>query len=176
MQWFNEPPSWKADGKTITVQVGPKTDFWRKTHDGGNRHHGHLYFQKVTGDFTASVKVTGQYVGLYDHAGIMVRLDEATWLKCGIEFVEGVQNASSVITHDWSDWAIRPLANPASIWLRVVRHGGTVEVYLSLDGATYDLIRQGYLTEVATVEVGVMAAAPTGTGFSVRFDDFTIAQ
>ena len=33
----------------------------------------------------------------------MVRLDEANWLKCGIEFVEGVQQVSAVVTRDYSD-------------------------------------------------------------------------
>ena len=174
MYWLNEPPSWRADGNTISAQAGQKTDFWRKTHDGGQRDSGHFYYEMVRGDFTAQAKVIGQYGALYDQAGLMVRLDETTWLKCGIEFVKGVQYASSVITHGWSDWAILPLDNPEAIWLRVVRHGGTIEVYFSLDGAAYSLIRQGYLTEEAKVYVGLMICAPTGQGFAARFEDFGI--
>jgi len=34
MEWLNEPPSWHAQGDTLTVTAGPKTDFWRKTHYG----------------------------------------------------------------------------------------------------------------------------------------------
>ena len=174
MHWLNEPPSWRADGNTISAQAGRKTDFWRKTHDSGVRDSGHFYYETVSGDFTASVKVSGQYADLYDQAGIMVRQDETTWLKCGIEFVGGVQYASSVVTRDWSDWAIRPLPNPPAIWLRVARHGGTVEVYISLDGLKYEMIRQAYLTDEAALSVGLMFAAPAGNGFAVRFEDFTV--
>jgi hypothetical protein len=175
MRWLHEPPSWRTEGATIIVQAGAQTDFWRKTHDSGVRDSGHFYYQKVTGDFTAQVKVIGQYADLYDQAGLMVRLDETIWLKCGIEFVNGVQYASSVVTHDWSDWAIRPLDTPPAIWLRVVRHGGSIQVSFSIDGAHYDMIRQAYLTEEPTISVGVMLAAPKGQGFTARFEDFAVA-
>ncbi len=174
MHWLHEPAKWTTEGDAIVVTADPQTDFWRKTHDGGQRDSGHFLFEQVTGDFAAQVKVSGQYEGLYDHAGIMLRISDAVWLKCGVEFVEGVQYASSVITHDWSDWAIRPLPNPPSIWLKVVRYGGSVEVYFSTDGANFDMIRQGYLSEEPSISVGMMFAAPKGNGFRVRFDDFTV--
>jgi regulation of enolase protein 1 (concanavalin A-like superfamily) len=62
-----------------------------------------LFYQKIKGDFIVEVKVRGKYQELYDQAGIMVRLDEANWLKCGIEFFEGVQQVSAVVTRDYSD-------------------------------------------------------------------------
>lgn len=174
MQWYNEPPKWRAEGETLTATAGARTDFWRKTHDGGMRDHGHFYYKAVTGDFTARVKLIGQYVGLYDHAGLMVRVDEAHWLKCGIEFVNGVQNASVVVTRDWSDWSILPLANPPAMWLQVVRRGVTLEISFSLDGESYTMIRQAFLTEAATVQVGPMLAAPVGAGFEARFEGLRI--
>jgi len=91
MQWYNEPPFWSEQEQKITVTAGVKTDFWRKTHYGFIRDNGNFYYQELTGDFTATVKITGQYEVLYDQAGLMIRLDEETCLKCGIEFVEGVR-------------------------------------------------------------------------------------
>ncbi|MCD6289625.1 MAG: DUF1349 domain-containing protein [Anaerolineae bacterium] len=174
MRWHNEPPRWRVEDHVITMTTGPQTDFWRKTYDGGVRDSGHFYYQPVTGDFTAQVKVIGQYSDLYDQAGLMVRLDETTWMKCGIEFVDGVQHASVVVTRDWSDWSILPLDNPPAIWLKIVRRGPTVEVYYSLDGEAYTLIRQAFLTEKPDVSVGVMAAAPTGGGLTVTFEEFSV--
>ncbi|MBW4549277.1 MAG: DUF1349 domain-containing protein [Symplocastrum torsivum CPER-KK1] len=128
MEWYNEPPVWNLQGDTITITSGQKTDFWRETHYGFIRDNGHFFYQAVKGDFVAEVKVSGEYHQLYDQAGIMVRLDEANWLKCGIEFVNGVQQVSAVITRDYSDWSIVPLPqNPASIWLRVTRRGTAIE-------------------------------------------------
>jgi len=175
MQWLNEPPLWNADGSTITVKSAPHTDFWRKTHDGGVRDTGHFYFERVTGNFTAEVKFTGDYRDLYDQAGMMVRLDDTIWMKCGVEFFEGLQNASVVVTHEFSDWSVLPLrSGPASLWLRIVREGYTGAVYYSTDSANYTLIRQAYLTAEPTLSVGVMCCAPIGGGISVTFEGFTV--
>lgn len=170
MQWHNEPPAW-----TIQVTAGPKTDFWRKTHYGFIRDSGHFYYQQVEGDFIAEVKVSGDYAALYDQAGLMVRVDEANWLKCGIEFVDGVQQASAVVTREFSDWSVVPLThNPPSVWLRVTRKAEAVEVCYSLDGKRYTMLRMAYLVPVRAMQVGLMCAAPEGNGFPAIFEGFVI--
>ena len=124
MHWYNEPAVWAANGDTFTVTAEHDTDFWRKTHYGFIRDNGHFYYQEVSGDFRCEVKVSGGYAALYDQAGLMVRLDAETWLKCGIEFVEGVQYVSAVVTRDFSDWSVvaLPGGSPAALWLRMVAH------------------------------------------------------
>ncbi len=113
MEWLNEPPAWERRGDDLVVTAGPKTDFWRTTHYGFVRDNGHFWSRLWAGDFVAEVKVTGDYRDLYDQAGLMVRLDETVWLKCGVEFVDGVQQASAVVTRDHSDWSVAPLpGNP----------------------------------------------------------------
>ena len=103
MEWLNEPPQWTRGGSMIRLEVEPETDFWRKTHDGGVRDNGHFYFERAEGDFSAQVRLSAEYSAQYDQAGLMVRLDETTWLKCGIEYVDGVQFASTVVTRDLLD-------------------------------------------------------------------------
>jgi uncharacterized protein len=175
MEWFNEAPQWNVDGSTITITSGPKTDFWRKTHDGMVRDSGHFYYQQVTGDFTAEAKITGKYEALYDQAGLMVRQDEITWLKCGVEFLDGVQQASAVVTRDFSDWSVVPLPqNPPSLWSRLTRKGLTIEIHYSLDGQQYHLLRQAYLTPYDTLMVGPMIASPQGRGFTATFEGFQV--
>ena len=175
MEWLNEPPQWSADDGVTTAQAAPNTDFWRITHDDGERDSGHFYFQRVVGDFIASVKVAGAYHALYDQAGLMVRLDARTWLKCGIEYVGDVQHVSAVVTRDFSDWSIIPVAPPPALWLRVVRQGHTVEVSYALDGREdYTLLRQAYLTREPALDVGVMLCAPSGDGFEARFEGFAV--
>jgi regulation of enolase protein 1 (concanavalin A-like superfamily) len=175
MQWYNEPAQWSDDGGTISITTDAKTDYWRKTHYGFIRDNGHFYYQAVTGNFLAQVKLIGQYRDLYDQGGLMVRVDETTWIKCGIEYVEGVQQASAVVTRDFSDWSVSPLSqNPSSIWLRVKGELPAVEVSYSLDGHNFTLLRLAYLAEVAQVQVGVMACSPDGTGFDITFGEFSI--
>jgi regulation of enolase protein 1 (concanavalin A-like superfamily) len=64
--------------------------------------------------------------------------------------------------------------NPASVWVRVKRIGAAVEVYVSRDGIEFTLIRQGYLTESPTLQVGMMCAAPRGEGFEAMFEDYRV--
>ena len=174
-QWYNEPSTWEDVDNIITVTADPKTDFWRKTHYGFIRDNGHFYYQTLSGDFTAEVKVKGEYATLYDQAGLMVRVDEANWLKCGIEFVDGIQYVSAVVTRDYSDWSVVPLPqNPPALWLRVQRTGSTVEVSYSLEGQQYTMLRVTYLPLAEIIQAGPMCAAPEGEGFTTRFEDFRI--
>ena len=156
MIWQHEPAQWQQDDKGIADNAP-------------------FYAREVTGDFTAIVRVAGAYNALYDQAGLMVRENERVWMKCGIEFLDGVQQASAILTRDYSDWSVLPLPdNPAATWFRVQRFGTAVEVSYSRDGVTYQLIRQGYLSSAETLWVGLMCAAPKGEGFSVTFEDFAI--
>ncbi|WP_414514460.1 DUF1349 domain-containing protein [Nostoc sp. PCC 9305] len=175
MEWYNEPPVWEVKDKAIAITSGAKTDFWRETHYGFIRDNGHFFYQKIQGDFIAEVKISGQYQDLYDQAGLMVRLDELNWLKCGIEFVNGVQQVSAVVTRNYSDWSVIPMPqNPSAIWVRVTRRSTAIEVEYSLNGTEYTMLRLAYLTPVETVSVGVMCASPEGNGFQTRFEKFQI--
>ena len=172
---MNEAPHWTEQPDRLELTTAAGSDFWRKTHDGAIRDNGHFRHGTVTGDFVAEVKLTGDYNSLYDHAGIMLWVAPETWLKCGVEFVNGVQHASAVVTRDYSDWSVVELPqNPVSLYLRVKRAGATVEVFYSLDGATWTLIRVAHLTANPTLQLGLMAAAPKGAGFRVVFEGYSV--
>lgn len=175
MQWFNEPSEWQYQDKKLIVSTQGKTDFWRVTRHDFIKDDAHFYYQEVRGDFIASVKITGEYATLYDQAGLMLRENDTTWLKCGIEYLDGIQQASAVITRKFSDWSIVPLEdNPQAIWIQIQRIGTAVEVSYSRNGQDFIMIRQGYLSAKETLEIGMMCAAPTGEGFSAIFEDFHI--
>ncbi|CAF3866292.1 unnamed protein product, partial [Rotaria magnacalcarata] len=113
--WFNEPKKWSNNGSTISVHTDGKTDFWRKTHYGFERDNGHFYYRSFPGEqaLTATVNVRGKYTILYDQGGLMLRIDEKNWIKCGVEYVEGNQFASVVVTvNGWSDWSVVPISSP----------------------------------------------------------------
>jgi uncharacterized protein len=173
--WLNPPRKWSRGETSLMVQADPKTDFWRKTYFGYVTDNGHFLSRPVTGDFQATVNVEGDYAAQYDQAGLMVRLDPACWMKCGVEFVDGAQTVSSVFTRDYSDWAGIPReAGGGSLWFRVVRKGEALTFSFSPDGKVYREVRQGHLTAAPTLRVGIMVAAPEGPGFAARFRDLTI--
>ena len=135
-----------------------------------------FYFDEVAGYFDAAVKITGRYNSLYDQAGLMIRSDDRNWIKCGIEFVDGVQQASAVATRGFSDWSVVPLnENPRSIWLRVERRKECVQISYSLDDEKYSMLRMCYFPPEAIVAVGPMCASPEGEGFPVTFEQWSLS-
>ena len=174
MEWLNEPTAWTVDGDTIEATAGAKTDFWRTTHYGFVRDNGHFFGRAAEGDVMAEVTVRGAYAAQYDQAGLMLRLDETTWLKCGVELVDGVQQASVVVTRDFSDWSIVPLAGePTALRLRLTRRGPAVEVHPAAGDGEFALLRLAYFPE-GPAHVGPMLASPDGDGFPATFEGFVV--
>lgn len=175
MRWSHEPKQWAAKNGVVTATVDPGTDFWRVTHYGFIRDNGPFYFEERAGDFEATVHVTGKYRELYHQAGLMVRADEKNWIKTGIEYVNGVQNVSAVVTREFSDWSVVPRTdNPASVWLRLKREGNFVQVEYSFDGSKYEMLRLAYFPPGGKVQIGMVAAAPGKESFAVTFDHFSV--
>ena len=175
MEWYNEPRNWAEHENSIEVFAEARTDFWRKTQCGLVADNGHFYYDRIAGDFTAEAQIVGEYVALYDQAGLMVRADEANWLKCGIELVDGIQHVSVVVTQDYSDWSVVQLpANPLALRMRVRRERSTIEVEYSVDGSRYAMARHAYLPLNEHACVGLMCASPQGDGFRATFASFSI--
>jgi uncharacterized protein len=175
LKWLNPPAAWLVQENSLVVTTAPKSDFWRKTHYGFIRDNGHFFFQEVRGDFTITLRIDGRYKDLYDQAGLMLRVDAENWIKTGIEFFDGVQHASAVVTREFSDWSVvRLQGRPASLWLKATRKCEAVEISYSLDGQTYTLLRLAYLAPAEITQAGPMCASPDGTGFEVHFEDLCI--
>jgi regulation of enolase protein 1 (concanavalin A-like superfamily) len=133
--------------------------------------------RSISGDFTAQVKFLGQYHDLYDQAGLIVRADAQTRMKCGVEFVDGKQNVSVVFTRDFSDWSTARLPEgTGAVWIRVVGKGPALDIFYSLDGSQWIESRQGYLSPANDLLVGPMCATPEGKGFEVRFEDWKVEK
>jgi len=177
MSWLNPPAAEHYSEGVLTVRSKGKTDFWRKTFYGYVTDNGHFMYLPMMGEFTMQARIDGNYSALYDQAGLMVRLDEKHWMKCGSEFVEGKRWASVVVTHDFSDWStMEDLSQAGAVWWRVVRKKDSIEAQCSKDGEKFTTIRQGYFPADVKVMVGVMCAAPEGAGFDAVFDQLTIEK
>lgn len=173
--WLNEPPTWEWSGDELRVTTAPASDFWRRTHDDFIRDSGHFLAREVSGDFTAQVRFSGDFPEQYDQAGLMVRASATTWVKAGIERVDGVPYASVVVTRDFSDWSMVGLDETrTTLSIRISRTGGTLTIERSDDGQWWEPMRQCWLSEDPTLEVGPMCASPDGSGFEVSFTELRI--
>jgi hypothetical protein len=177
MTWLNPPATEFYDSGALTARCKGKTDFWRKTFYGYINDNGHFLHLPAQGEFMFQARVNGNYSQLYDQAGLMVRLDEKNWIKCGSEFFEGKRWASVVVTHDFSDWStMEDLTQNGPVYWRILRKKDSLEAQCSKDGDRYVTVRQAYFPARVPVEVGVMCAAPEGQGFDTTFDLLEISQ
>jgi uncharacterized protein len=176
MQWLNEPASWQRTGDVLRVSVDPGTDFWRTTGYGYVHDNGHIYGEQLPGDLDVSVRVRGAFANQYDQAGIMLRVDEQTWLKTGLEFFEGRPRLSTVVTMGCSSWMVADLPPGIDeITLRVSRRGDAVEVRYAAGEGAAELAALVFMPPGREMLAGIVCAAPEGSGFSVAFHDLRIA-
>ncbi|HWK43079.1 MAG TPA: DUF1349 domain-containing protein [Stellaceae bacterium] len=174
-RWLNEPDQWALVPDGLTATTNYATDFWRETHYGFTRNSGHFFGCEALGGFTASLRVRAQYESLYDQAGIMVRLDDATWIKAGIELSDGEALLGSVLTIGQSDWATGPFRGDASdFWIRVTVDRGVLRLQASTDGRRWPLTRLCPFPVAARYAVGPMCCTPERAGLEVLFSDFTV--
>jgi len=176
MTWLNPPPHHAFGDGTLSVRTAKETDFWRETFYGFWRDNGHFLYRPVEGDFTAEVTVNGNYEVLYDQAGLMARLSESHWVKCGIEFTDGHMYFSVVVTNDKSDWSLRKIPTDGSgVKLRLTRHGEAIRVqYYDTDEQRWNMVRLAYLPPSRCIDVGMMCCSPLRQGFEVTFSGFAV--
>lgn len=173
--WLNEPARWRDDGESLSVTTDQGSDFWRETHYGFTRDSGHFLGVEVAGGFTAQLRIRARYAALYDQAGLMLRLDEAHWLKAGIELSDGQAMLGSVLTIGRSDWATAAYAgDPGDVWLRATVAQGVLRLQVSGDGQRWPLLRLCPFPEAGRYRVGPMCCTPERAGLEVLFSDFTI--
>ncbi|AUZ46347.1 regulation of enolase 1 [Pseudomonas orientalis] len=176
--WLNKPNRYQTftDG-SLEVVTDVQTDFWRETHYGFIRDSGHFLGFATSAAFTAQVRVNADFRELYDQAGIMVRLDERTWLKAGIENNDGTPMISSVLTQGQSDWAPGCFpGNPNDFWLRITVSEGVLRLQYSTDGVTWPLLRLAPFPEAKIYTVGPMCCTPQRQGLKVKFSEWSLSQ
>ena len=95
--------------------------------------------------------------------------------------MKGELFASTVVTNDYSDWSVTPLPKDfnGDFHLKVVWQAPACEIFYRTDALQdWTLMRLGYLKPAeegnSTVQFGLMACSPDGTGFEVEFKDLKI--
>ena len=180
LTWQSPPQEWDVDGTHLKVVTGEKTDFWNRTFYGFTRKDGHLFYRDVKGDFSAEVTLHATFDTLYDQLGLMVRADDETWLKTGLEYSDDRAQMSAVLTRGgWSDWSTSVASEDevnAGVRIRLTRHKDVLRVQKQDRDSTWHLMRLGYLDLPASVQVGLMCCSPERAGFVAEFSDFRLGH
>lgn len=174
-QWINPPREWTSDDG-LSLVCDPGTDLWRRTHYGYTYDTAHLFGRVQRGDFTLTVTFSGDFAEQYDQAGAVLRIDDATWIKAGVEYVDGAFHLSTVVTRGWSDWSVLPSRGRADrVTFALERAGDAVTVRYGLDGGEPEtMLRLAHFPAGTPALAGAMAAAPAGKGFPARFDEIRV--
>jgi uncharacterized protein len=179
VEWLNEPAKWGRNGDELEIFTETQTDFWRVTGEGigAIRDNGHFYGERISGEFDLAVDVYGDFKDQYDQAGVMVRIDDRQWFKTGVEYLNGRPRFSTVVTFDYSNWMFSDLPNSFDhMSIRISHRGDEAQIHRSLDGGPEEFSAHLYLPPGQEKLVGIMCAAPKGSGFDVRFRNFVVNQ
>lgn len=172
--WLNAPKSWSWKDGALACAAEPGSDFWRKTAGGPEVDSGHFFFRRQTGDFEMTAVLDGDYAADADQTGLMLRLDEKTWMKHGVEWLKGQPHVASVFTRDWSDGTAAVISSAKAVRVRLKRKGQTLICGHAIgDGAFFD-DRYGYLPMGASVDLGLVVASPMGKGFGAKISGVEI--
>jgi uncharacterized protein len=170
-RWLNPPPDVNIDGDEMAVTAAEGSDFWRTTaydfiHDDG---HG-LLLPFSPGD-AVEVSFRLDYDGRFDQAGVLVRGSEEQWVKAGVEISDEVPQLGAVVTHQVSDWSVRPVPSWAGsvVTVRVSRSGDALTVRARSDDADWELVRVAPWPPDLSAEAGPFCCAPTRAGLRVGF-------
>lgn len=175
LTWLNPPAKAGESGGVLRVLTGDGRDFWRRTFYGFVHDDGHALLAATTGAFTAEVTFEGDYQAQYDQAGLMLRVDEGTWIKAGVEFVNGTAWLAVVVTLGRSDWSQLALpTGTGAVGLRMTRVGDAVWVQYRLADASWQMARLAHLPVDLPAQIGPMCCSPSRAGFAVSFRDFRL--
>ena len=105
----------------------------------------------------------------------MVRLDDTTWIKAGIELSDGETLLGSVLTLGRSDWATGPFPGEYDFRIRVTVDRGVLRLQVSADGRRWPLVRLCPFPASERYLVGPMCCTPERAGLEVLFSDFMVA-
>ncbi|MDN4526405.1 DUF1349 domain-containing protein [Fictibacillus fluitans] len=167
--WMNEPAHIDAKEDSFTFITNGDTDFWRNTYYQFNRMTGHALLKDVSsGHFQCSGTFRMNPKNTYDQVGILIYVDEDTWIKCSVEYIpEGPSHLGAVVTsYGYSDWSSQDYSNlhiSDEIKFEVTCNSNDVEIYFIHESGKKEQIRIAHLHTpkgTESIKVGPYACSP----------------
>lgn len=176
--WLNPPPEVQAEQDDLIVTAAEGSDLWRMTGYGFVHDDGHGLLRPFPEGTAVEVSFRLDYDGQFDQAGLLVHADPEHWLKAGVEVADGAPQLSAVVTHEVSDWSVRPV--PAwmggLVTVRVSRSGDALSVRARLDDSDWELVRLAPWPPGLAAEAGPYCCAPSRVGLRVRFTAWRVGR
>lgn len=170
-QWLNRPPALSRDGGDLLMTAERGSDFWRTTSYGYDRDSGHAFLAPLGPDAAVEVSFAADFTEQFDQAGLLLRLDERTWIKAGVEHADGLLQAGAVVTRDSSDWSTGPVPDWSgrTVTIRASRTGDAVTIRGRADSGPWQMLRVAPFPQGVPATAGPYCCAPERSGLTVRF-------
>ncbi|MEV4493802.1 DUF1349 domain-containing protein [Micromonospora coxensis] len=170
--WLHEPVRAERTGEgDLLVEPGAETDLWRHTSYGFVHDDGPALLAPLPAGSAVEVSFRLDYAEQFDQAGVLVRVDERTWVKAGVEVSDGQPQVGAVVTREVSDWSVAPVPEWAGreVTVRASRDGDALTVRARVADEPWRLVRLAPLAPEAAALAGPYCCSPTRGGLTVRF-------
>ncbi len=162
MKWFNEPISYTIVDSTLSVTVGPETDFFNNPEDSSIAESAPLLYKTIGGDFLVRALIQPDFSSQWNAVSLMIHQDSLSWIKFAFENSDATgPSIVSVVTRNTSDDANGVVLNEKDkIWLAIAKKGNLYAMHWSVDGNDYKMARLTTLPELDSVKIGIEFQAP----------------
>ncbi|SCL18752.1 hypothetical protein GA0070616_1583 [Micromonospora nigra] len=170
--WLHQPVrADRTDEGQLLVEPAAGSDFWRHTSYGFVHDDGPALLRDMPEGSAVEVSFVLDYRAQFDQAGILVRVDEHTWVKAGVEVSDGQPQLGAVVTRGSSDWSVAPVPgwSGREVTVRASRAGDALTVRARVAGEPWRLVRLAPLDPDAPARGGPFCCSPTRGGLTVRF-------
>ncbi|MGI5163808.1 DUF1349 domain-containing protein [Spirillospora sp. CA-253888] len=174
-RWLDPPPAHARDGADLLVTAERGSDFWRTTSYGFERDSGHALLAGLAAEAAVEVSFVAAFTEQFDQAGLLLRIDDRTWIKAGVEFADGVPQTGAVVTREVSDWSVAPVPEWAgrTVTIRASRSGDAVTLRARADDDPWQMLRVAPFPKGVEAQAGPYCCAPEREGLTVRFTRWT---
>lgn len=169
--WTHDPENASVHGDALIVTAEEGSDAWRLTAYGFVHDSAHALLAPLAVGEAMEVSFDAVWEGQFDQAGLFVQIDDAHWVKSGVEFADGHLGLGAVVTNGRSDWSVGYVDEwrDRAITVRVSRWTDALVVRARVDTEDWRLIRVAPFDGEAVATAGPFLAAPTRAGLRVRF-------
>ncbi|RAZ32705.1 DUF1349 domain-containing protein [Microbacterium sp. SMR1] len=180
LSWTHHEGQHRQDGDTLVLISDDNVD-WTNDAAGAPAYHTSTSLSFDTdGPFQLSARVSVDAPRTtFDAAALTLWVDENCWAKLCFEYSpQGEEMVVSVVTDRYSDDSNGPVILDGSAWLRISTLPGAhaYAFHYSLDGTTWNFVRQFRLNTSTRPRVGLMSQAPMGPAAAARFSEITFRQ
>ncbi|MFM9074497.1 MAG: DUF1349 domain-containing protein [Bacteroidota bacterium] len=168
----NNPVKVTADGNTLTITAGPRTDMFRDPNVTYNTDNAAKVMFNPADDFILSCAIEHDFTAKWDGGAIILVGDDRNWVKFCFEMdYKLTHRVVSVVTKDISDDANSIGLKAGKTFFKMAKAGNVITLYQSDDGKDWYLIRHLQFDLKPGFRAGFLAQSPTGEKCTVRFSD-----